>query len=135
MIYGMTARLPREEMPARLWKLWDEFGMQDARMLGYWAPSCPVRADNKDVLVTVYAKADRALLSVASWAPGPVSCRLKIDFDALGISRDSAQLTAPEIDGFQDSATFAVSDQIPVEPGKGWLLILSPSSATSQKNP
>ena len=134
MIYGMTARLPREEMPARLWKLWDEFGMQDARMLGYWAPSCPVRADNKDVLVTVYAKADRALLSVASWAPEPVSCRLKIDFDALGISREGAQLAAPFIEGFQDSATFAVTDQIPVEPGKGWLLILSPFNPTSQKD-
>ena len=104
-------------------------------MLGYWAPSCPVRADNKDVLVTVYAKADRALLSVASWAPEPVSCRLKIDFDALGMSREGAQLAAPYIEDFQDFATFTTTDQIPVAPGKGWLLILSPSSATSQKNP
>ncbi len=96
-------------------------------MLGYWAPSCPVRADNKDVLVTVYAKAGTALLSVASWASEPVSCRLKIDFDALGISRDGAQLTAPAIEGFQDSATFAATDRIPVAPGKGWLLILGPT--------
>jgi len=134
MIYGMTARLPREDMPARLWKLWDDFGMQDARMLGYWAPSCPVRADNKDVLVTVYAKADRALLSVASWAPEPVSCRLKIDFDALEMSREDSQLTAPYIEDFQDFATFAATDQIPVEPGKGWLLILSPFNPMSQKD-
>lgn len=135
MIYGMTGRLPWSGNPSGVWKLWDKFGIAEAKMTGYWVPSCPVRADNKDVLVTVYAKADRALLSVASWAPEPVSCRLKIDFDVLGISRDSAQLAAPFIEGFQDSASFAVTDQIPVEPGKGWLLILSPSSATSQKNP
>jgi hypothetical protein len=127
MIYGMTARLPREELPARLWKFWDEFGMQDARMLGYWTPSCPVRADNKDVLVTVYAKTDRALLSVASWAPKPVSCQLKIDFNALEMKREGAKLAAPYIEGFQDSATFAATDRIPVAPGKGWLLILRPT--------
>ncbi|MHC4165817.1 MAG: glycoside hydrolase domain-containing protein, partial [Planctomycetota bacterium] len=135
MIYGMTARLPREEMPARLWKLWDEFGMQDAKMLGYWAPSCPVRADNENILVTVYAKADTALLSVASWAPGAVRCRLKIDFKSLGISGKGARLTAPGIEGFQDPATFAATDQIPVGPGKGWLLILSSSDAASKADP
>lgn len=135
MIYGMTARLPREQMPARLWEFWDEFGIQDAKMLGYWAPSCPVKADNKDVLVTVYAKADVALLSVASWAPKPISCRLKIDFESLGISRKGARLTAPSIEGFQDSATFSATDQIPVAPGKGWLLILNSSNTASREAP
>ncbi len=33
-------------------------------------------------------------------------------------------LTAPEIKGFQEAATFAPGNAIPVAPGKGWLLIV-----------
>ena len=125
MIYGMTARLPREDMPARLWKLWDDFGMQDAKMVGYWSPSCPVRTDHRNVLATAYVKKGKVLIAIASWAPEFVSCRLKIDWNAFDINPERAQLTVPYIEGFQDTAVFAPTDEIPVAPGKGWLLILS----------
>ena len=125
MIYGMTARLPREDIPARLWKLWDDFGMQDVKMVGYWSPSCPIRTDQRNVLATAYVKKSKVLIAIASWAPKPVSCRLKIDWNALGINSKGTKLTAPYIEGFQDTASFAPVDVIPVAPGKGWLLILS----------
>ena len=31
MIYGMTSRLPWAGDPSGLWKLWDEFGIQDSK--------------------------------------------------------------------------------------------------------
>jgi hypothetical protein len=125
MIYGMTARLPREDMPARLWKLWDDFGMQDAKMVGYWSPSCPIRTDHRNVLATAYVKKSKVLIAIASWAPEPANCRLKIDWNALGINSKGTKLTAPYIEGFQDAVSFAPVDVIPVAPGKGWLLILN----------
>ena len=125
MIYGMTARMPRETLPARLWELWDDFGIQDAKTVGYWSPSCPVKTDHENVLVTVYQKEGKALVSIASWAPDPVRCHLKIDWDALGITSKDAKLTAPYIEGFQEAAVFLPGDEIPVAPDKGWLLILS----------
>ncbi|MCP4453603.1 MAG: hypothetical protein GY809_19255 [Planctomycetes bacterium] len=126
MVYGMTARMPREAIPGRLWQFWDEFGMQETKTIGYWSPLCPVKADHKDVLATVYQKKDKALISIASWAPDFVGCRLKMDWQALGIDPQHARLTAPAIEGFQEAAVFLLGDEIPVPPGRGWLLILSP---------
>ena len=125
MLYGMTARLPRRQMPRRLWKLWDQFGIADARMLGYWSPNCPVKTDHEKVLATCYVKMDKVLIALASWAQEPVKCRLKIDWDALKINPKQARLEADFIEDFQEKAHFSPTHAIPVEPGKGWLLLLS----------
>jgi hypothetical protein len=125
MVYGMTSRLPWSGNPSHLWRVWDEFGIQDSEMIGYWAPSCPVKTGSKDILATAYIKKDKVLISIASWAKKSERRRLEIDWDFLGLDRNQAQISAPAIQGFQDSAIFKTSDEIPVEPGKGWLLVLS----------
>ena len=38
MVYGMTNRLGWSGDPRGLWKVWDEFGIAEARMIGYWDP-------------------------------------------------------------------------------------------------
>jgi hypothetical protein len=124
MIYGMTSRLPWAGDPRPLWKVWDEFGIQGSRMIGYWAPACPVRTDNPEILATVYARRGKALVSLASWAREPVRCRLKVDWKQLGIDPLNARITAPEIINFQTSASFRPDGEIPVQPGKGWLLVI-----------
>lgn len=125
MIYGMTARYYQGADPKHIWKLWDDFGIEKAEMLGYWSGSCPVRTDHKDVLATVYRRKGNSLVAIASWAKGSVSCRLRIDWDALGIREAGAALTAPAVEGFQASMRFTPRDPIPVEPGKGWLLVIA----------
>lgn len=124
MIYGMTARLPYMADPRPIWKLWDEFGMQRSRMIGYWVPGCPVKTDRDSVLATVYRKPKKVLVSLASWAGQKVDCRLAIDFSALGLEASKARLRAPAVPKFQQPATFRPGDPIPIEPGRGWLLIL-----------
>jgi hypothetical protein len=125
MIYGMTNRLPWSgRNPADIWKVWDAFGMADARLIGYWVASNPVKADDANVLATSYIKEGSALISLASWAPAPTMARLKIDWKALGLDPAKARLRAPEIPGVQYAMTFAPGDPIPFEPGKGWILIL-----------
>jgi len=128
MIYGMTARLPYLGDPRPLWKLWDEFGIAEARMIGYWDPACPVSTTQPDVLATAYVKQGKTLVAVASWARRPVGCRLKIDWRALGLDAEKAVLTAPAVEGFQPAARFRATDDIPVTPGRGWLLILNEKS-------
>jgi hypothetical protein len=125
MIYGMTNRLPWSgQNPARIWKVWDEFGIREARMIGYWSAECPVKTGSADVLATAYVREGRVLVSLASWANAPVACRLRIDWKALAMNGQNARLRAPGIVDFQPEATFRPGDPIPVEPGKGWLLIL-----------
>jgi hypothetical protein len=125
MVYGMTNRLPWSgNDPSRLWKVWDAFGIGDARMIGYWAEDCPVRADDPEVAATVFQKQGKAMISLASWAKAPVKARLKIDWKALGLDPNTAKLRAPEIPDFQFAAEFDPGDPIPFEVGKGWILIL-----------
>ena len=95
-------------------------------MIGYWEAECPVKTDNKDILATVYTKKDKALISIASWAKEPVNCRLMIDWKKLGLN--TSDLHAPAIKRFQDEKTFAPDAEIPVEPAKGWLLVVGGDS-------
>jgi hypothetical protein len=125
MIYGMTNRLPWSgQNPARIWKVWDEFGIEDAEMVGFWSPNCPIMPSQKDVLATAYMKEGSALIALASWAKEPVLCSLEIDWKALGMNPKKTKLYAPALEDFQPERTFNPADAIPVEPGKGWLLIL-----------
>ncbi len=124
MLYGMTARMPWCKDPKPIWKVWDAFGISEAKMLGYWDPACPVKTDHKDVLATAYVKKGKTLLSVASWAKEQVPCHLAIDWKAVGLDVAKARLVAPAIEGFQQAAEFALTDPIPVPPGRGWLLVL-----------
>ena len=126
MLFGMTNRLPwTGGDPRPLWKLWDAFGIEKADMIGWWVHDTPVTTDRKDVLATSYVrKGKRTLVSIASWAPQAVNVKLRIDWKALGLSPRGATLRAPAVKNFQPAATFAPGQPIPVEPGKGWLLII-----------
>ena len=125
MVYGMASRLGWVDAdPRPIWKAWDTFGIQDARMIGYWDPACPIKTDHKDVLATVYVKKGHALVALASWAKEPVACRLKIDWQALGLDPKKARLHATAIASFQEAKDFDASSPIPVLPGRGWLLVI-----------
>lgn len=126
MIYGMTNRIPWSDNadPRPIWKLWDEFGMQSSEMIGYWSSNCPVKTNNEKVLVTVYKKQGKALLSIASWADTDVDVKLLIDWKKLGIDPFKATITATEVTNFQPAANFGINDNIPVKKGKGWLLVV-----------
>lgn len=126
MLYGMTNRMPWSDNadPRPIWKVWDEFGMLGTKMIGYWSSNCPVRTNNNKVLATVYKKAGKTLVSIASWADEDVTVQLKIDWVKLGIDPSKATITAPDIANFQPAKKFSASDAIPVQKNKGWLLII-----------
>lgn len=126
MVYGMTNRIPwtATSDPRPIWKVWDEFGMEGSKMIGYWVDDNPVKTDNPQVPVTIYRKNGAVLVSLASWAPGDVSVKLQINWKALGIDPDKAVITAPDIRNFQQGQVFQKDAVIPVAKNKGWLLII-----------
>ncbi len=125
IIYGMTSRLPWAGNPTNIWKVWDEFGIKDSKMVGYWSPYCPVKTNHKDILATAYVKNGKTLVSIASWAKEKVNCILKINWNYIRINPEKAVISAPFIKDFQSQAIFKPDDEIPVQSGKGWLLIIS----------
>lgn len=124
MVYGMTGRLPWAGDPRPLWKAWDEFGIAESRMIGFWVDSRPVKTDRTDVLATSYVRDGRTMVALASWAKEKVDVNLAIDWKALGLNPASASIVAAPIDNFQIAQTFTAGLPIPVEPGKGWLLVI-----------
>jgi tetratricopeptide (TPR) repeat protein len=124
MVFGMTGRLPWAGDPRPMWKAWDEFGIADSRMIGWWVPSNPVKTGRADVLATAYVRDGRTLVAVASWAKDRVDATLAIDWKALGLDPARAKMEAPAIAGFQDARTFAPGQPIPIEVGKGWVIVV-----------
>jgi hypothetical protein len=125
MLFGMTSRLgwSKGSDPRPLWRLWDSFGIEQADMVGWWVHDAPVKTGRDDVLATSYVRHGKTLIALASWAPQNTTAKLRIDWKALGLRPGKATLKAPAIEGFQSAAEFKPGDAIPVEPGKGWLLI------------
>ncbi len=129
LIYGMTARLPWAGDPRPLWKAWDEFGLTRAEMIGYWSPNCPVKTSQPQVLATIYRQKGQAMIALASWSDKPENCRLLVDWKKLGLDPQKVTIEAPAIENFQPARTFKPGEEIPVEPGQGWLLILKTSQS------
>jgi len=138
MVFGMTSRLPWAGDPRPLWEVWDEFGISESEMIGWWVEANPVKTGTEDVLATVFVRRGRGgtaagtasgprnmtMIALASWAKDPVDVRLAIDWKKLGLDAKSAVLSAPAIDKFQEAEEFKPGDPIRVEPGKGLLLLL-----------
>ena len=124
MVFGMTGRLPYSSDPRPLWKVWDEFGLTGSRMIGFWVPSNPVDTGRDDVLATTYVRDGRTMIALASWAKEAADVRLGVDWKALGLDPAKVRITAPAIAGFQEGLEIGAADTIPIEPGKGWLLVV-----------
>lgn len=122
MLFCMTPRLPWSGDPRPLWKLYDDFGMEDAVMYGFWNAGSPLRSDNEEILPTVYVKKDKAVIVVANWTDHPLACRLSLDTDALGFTPSKVSL--PEMKGIQAAGQVDLSGSIQVEGNKGLFILL-----------
>lgn len=124
MLYGMTAREPREAIPGYLWKVWDAFGIKESRMMGYWVSYNPVKTGRPDILATSFVREGKTMIALASWAKKDTDITLRIDWEQLGLNPDKAKLTAPEIAGFQEGFTLSAQDKIRIPKDKGFIFIL-----------
>jgi hypothetical protein len=133
MVFGMTTRLPWSTEgvtcnPVAIWKIWDEFGIEQSHMSGPWDIDPVVETDHPDVKATAYIKEDKVLISVGNFSDAPREVKLRINWEKIGIDPDGTILTAPKIENFQDGQQFDVRDRILVQPRKGYLLYLAGSA-------
>lgn len=129
MVYGMTVRLPwyTEGVscdPRPIWNVWDDFGLADARMVGFWEDNPVVTTNNPKVKATAYVRDGKTLIALGNWSDKTEQVRLTIDGQQTGIDLSKARLVAPAVESFQPAAEFKPGEPIPVESKKGWLLIL-----------
>ena len=105
-------------------------------MIGWWDVSPPITVSVKaaasdadalvsddDVRATAYVRRGNATLcALGSWAVVNTSVTLAIDWAALGLSRATATIRAPAMDGVQPGRSFAVGSPIEVEAAGGKFL-------------
>ena len=112
--------------PMARWKLWDDFGIQDSKMIGYWVPGCPVTVDVPGVRATIYVKSDKAMISAANWSDKPAECKFNINWKAIGLDPEKVRFRTPAMEGMQDEAVFGVTDVITIQPGQGLQIYIEP---------
>ncbi len=126
MIFGMTTRAGWSQggLTLPIWRLWDEFGIKEAKMVGYWNPGCPVSTENDLIKATAFIKKDGSvLISIASWYPTDREFLVSVDREALEL-KGEFELYAPFIESFQEEAVFDPNGLIPIPAGKGWIFII-----------
>jgi hypothetical protein len=145
LLFGMTNRAGWNGKDPNnnegVWSLWDEFGIVEARMHGWWEASAPVKiigAHKADVLATAWVRQGvGTLIAIGSWHPETVlltSADVTIDWSALGLVPGNSTLTVPTLGGFNDPVIAASIEMqnctgdlhIPVSGNKGWVLLIKP---------
>ena len=124
MLFGMTSRAPWSGDPAPIWELWDNFGIAESEMIGFWDPACPVSTNHDKVIATTYVKEKEILIALGNWEVDDVDIKLVINWKKIGIDPRKANLIAPGIESFQSAEQFDPEQTIKVPGGKGYLLIL-----------
>ncbi|MBX2941547.1 MAG: hypothetical protein KF860_04305 [Cyclobacteriaceae bacterium] len=124
MVYGMTNRLPwGNNDPSQIWKFWDDFGMQNTEMIGYWVKDNPVKTNNEKVKATVYKKDNALLIAVASWAENDVNIQLDIDWKSLNM-KPGSMMQIPAIIDYQEGRTLNLKEPLAIPKGKGFLIVI-----------
>jgi glycosyl hydrolase family 123 len=125
MVYGMTNRLGwGGKSPKSIWDLWNDFGIQDAQMIGYWDEDSPIKSDNSQIKLTVYIKQTQILIAGASWDKNNSNVKINIDWKKLGWDESSVIITMPKVKKYQKAKKLEFPIQITVKPNKGfWILI------------
>ncbi|MGC9346552.1 MAG: glycoside hydrolase domain-containing protein, partial [Anaerolineae bacterium] len=98
MLFGIWPRAgwnAGTEKQRRLWDFFDRFGIQEARMVGWWERDHPVVVDRPETYVTAFVHPERGvLLAISSWHP-PIADWIGQTFDvSLLLDRDRLDLGA-----------------------------------------
>lgn len=127
MQYGMTVRHPWETEgvicdPRLIWKIWDDFGIAESRMIGFWDARPAVTASDSAVKVTAFIRPERALLSLGNYSDEAKDVTLTIDWKRLGMDPENVRLVATAIKEMQPAMQWEAGESLKLEPRKGWLI-------------
>jgi len=125
LLYGMTARKYGNVDPRPVWKMMNDFGIADSRMLGYWLEAAPVTTDHPRILATAYVRPDASLIALASWSDDDETVRLTVDAAALGLA-SGWRAFAPAVEGLQSEADVDLS-AVRIPANQGLFVLIRPN--------
>lgn len=127
-LYGASVRHSfTRHSPAAIWKLWEEFGVADAELLGYWDEKVPVTTSVPEVKATVYQKEGEWLVCIGNFDDQDHDVRLSLMENLPELINDS-ELIFPAVDGLQVYRRIGVEEAFTVEGKKGAFILIRESS-------
>ena len=124
LVYGMTTRVYGKYNPQAIWKVFDDFDIANAEMLGYWVDRSPIKTDHAGIKSTIYQKNDGVLISIGSWSGKNEMVNFNINWNSLGFTKEEAILRSPEIAELQENKTYDLDKSVLVPKNQGLILIL-----------
>lgn len=122
MLYGMTTRMYGKYDVRPIWKLMDNFDIENSEMKGYWLDNSPVKTNHENIIATSYLKSDRMLIALASWSEQDEKVNLDMDWEQIGFK--SNRLFSPKVDTLQAYQEFNLEGPITIPKNMGLFLVL-----------
>ena len=85
MLCGMTNRYGQGACTAQnMYAVWDDFGIEQSEMRGWWHSKNPVKTNNDSVKATVYVKEDAALICMFNFSQHTAVVHPELNTELLG---------------------------------------------------
>lgn len=123
MLYAMNNRYGWGYKNAKyIYSIWDNFGIADSEMRGYWHSKNPVKTGDNNIKATIYIKKTSALLCMYNFNNKDKKVKIDIDNDLLGFIPSSAKIIKP---GSVKKDSIDVSSEFLLSGKKGIFILLN----------
>ena len=125
LLYAMNIRFKWCDYTYEVYRLWDDFEIEESKMYGYWHSQNPVYTGDDDVKCTVYLKRDKAMLCLYNFSlTDEKKIKLNISSDLLGFDYNR-EFEIPEIKGYQQSGKSDAEKNVKLSARGGMVLYVS----------
>lgn len=124
LLYAMNFRYKWADYTDEMYKLWDDFGIEESEMLGYWHSKNPVYTDNENVVCTTYLKKDKAMICLYNFSYESEKFNIILNEKEIGFDASDV-MHIPCISGYQEQGVLMLRDELRLEGRGGKVLYIN----------
>ncbi|WP_270090821.1 glycoside hydrolase domain-containing protein [Sphingobacterium sp. SYP-B4668] len=126
MVYGTTGRHSYgDKSPAPIWDLWKSFGIEEAKMVGYWDKDSPIQTGNEAVKATTFQKDGKMMLVLGNFSAAEQTVKLAIDWKKIKGIKGGELADQPFIKDFQPHRQVELKSTIKIAGKQSIILIVN----------
>ncbi len=122
-VFGATGRHSYHECsPVPVWKIWKEFGIEEAQMIGWWDEDCAVETSDPEVKATAFVHKGRVLVAVGNFSGEEKRVTLTFDWKRLGLKVGKVKARIPAVENFQEENKYDFTSPLVIPAKQGNLI-------------
>ena len=119
-VFGATGRHSYMHIsPTPVWRLWKEFGIEEAQMIGWWDEDNAVEVSDPEVKATAFVRKDRVLVAVGNFSNEEKSVTFTFDWKRLGLKVGKVKARIPAVENFQEEGKYDFSSPLVIPAKQG----------------